>query len=466
MDLDWPVMCSVLAAVLALFIRPMASAQTTDGLVAAYSFDEPKGSSAVDESGRGNTGQVQGATRTTSGRFGGALVFDGAGAIVRVNDSPSLHLSRGMTLEAWVYPTGLGGWQDLIYKGPDDIYYLEGSSGSGPPAVGGTFAAPALTGTNSLPLNTWTHLAATYNGTNLNLYVNAVRVASKAVSTAIQQTPGPLTIGGDDTYGQYWEGMIDEIRIYNRLLTRLEIQADMNTPVSVADAMPPSVAITSPPANSTVSHVSAVSASASDNSAVFSVEFFADGVSLGVDESAPYAMPWNTTALPNSLHTLLAVATDVVGNRATSATVRVTTLNPVIVNEVVVPDIVSATTIAFLPDRRMLVGELTETVWVVQPGARAPDPTPVLSLDAGGLWGEQGLMEIIPDPGFATNSFIYIFYTKTFPNGRNIDRVSRFTVSGNAALPASELVVWQDSQPAEAEHHGGGLAFGNDGKLY
>ena len=49
-----------------------------------------------------------------------------------------------MTLEAWVFPTAGGGWRDVIYKGPDDIYYLEGSSDSGQPAVGGTFAAPIV----------------------------------------------------------------------------------------------------------------------------------------------------------------------------------------------------------------------------------------------------------------------------------------------------------------------------------
>src|SRR5262245_27499295 len=53
---------------------------------------------------------------------------------------------------------------------------------------------------------------------------------------------------------------------------------------------------------------------------------------------------------------------------------------PGFTNEVVVPGISAATTIAFLPDGRMLVGELTEKIWVVQPGANAPDPTPFLQL--------------------------------------------------------------------------------------
>ena len=94
------------------------------------------------------------------------------------------------------------------------------------------------------------------------------------------------------------------------------------------------------------------------------------------------------------------------------------------VNEVVVPGMTTATTIAFLPDGRLLIGELGETIWVVQPGANAPDPTPFLQLDGSGLGAEQGLMDIRPDPGFAVNGYYYIFHTRT-QSGRN--RLSRFT---------------------------------------
>ncbi|HKQ37944.1 MAG TPA: PQQ-dependent sugar dehydrogenase [Verrucomicrobiae bacterium] len=452
----------MLTAILALFVGPTAFGQT-NGLVAAFGFDEANGTGTIDASGMGNHGVLEGATRTASGKYGGALVFNGSGARVRVTDSASLHLSRGMTLEAWVYPTALGGWRDVIYKGPDDVYYLEGSSGSDP-AVGGTFTT-ALTGPQ-LPLNTWTHLAGTYDGSTLALYVNGALAGSRAESDTIQQATGALTIGGDDPYGQYFQGRIDEVRIYNRALTVDEIQLDMIRPVGFTDSEPPTVSITSPAAGSTVSHISAVSATASDDSQVWSVEFFADGTSLGTSRSVPYSVPWNTTDLSNSLHTLFAVATDLAGNRATSATVQVSTLNPIFINEVVVPDIVSATTIAFLPDRRMLVGELSETVWVVQPGAHAADATPFLQLNVNGLDGEQGLMDLIVDPDFGTNGFIYIFYTKTSPSGDNYNRVSRFTVSGNTALPGSEFVVWQDNRAAGPEHHGGGIAIGVDGKLY
>src|SRR5688572_16887742 len=265
MDSDWTIIY-LLASALALFVGPAASAQTT-GLVAAYSFDEPSGLGVVDASGMGNNGQLDGPTRTTSGRYGGALTFNGAGAVVRVNDSASLDLMRGMTLEAWVYPTALSGWRDVIYKGPDDVYYLEASSGSAP-AVGGKFTS-ALTGADDLPLNTWSHLAGTYDGSTLRLYVNGALVASQPENSNIGASTGPLTIGGDDLYGQYFAGRIDEVRIYNRALSLAEIQFDMARPIGLSDAQPPSVAITSPVSNSTVSHVIAVTADASDNSSVW-----------------------------------------------------------------------------------------------------------------------------------------------------------------------------------------------------
>jgi Concanavalin A-like lectin/glucanases superfamily len=149
---------------------------------------------------------------------------------VTVNDSPSLDLTTAMTLEAWVYPTVGGKWRDVIYKGPNDIYYLEGSSASGPPATGGTFARP-LVGTAALPLNAWSHLAATYNSTTLRLYVNGVQVASRPLSTQISTSTGALTIGGNALYGQYFAGRFVEVRIYNTALTASKIESDMNTPI-------------------------------------------------------------------------------------------------------------------------------------------------------------------------------------------------------------------------------------------
>ena len=204
----------------------------SSGLVAAYAFNEVTGTTVADVSGNGNTGTLSGATWSTSGKYANALSFNGSSALVSVADSASLDLTTGMTLEAWVNPSSTSGaWRDVIYKS-NDIYYLEGSSPQGQsPAMGGTFSPSPLYGTAALAANTWSHLAATYDGTTMRLYVNGTQVASQAQTGTIQTSTGAFSIGGDSLYGQYFAGLIDEIRIYNRALSAGEIQTDMNTPV-------------------------------------------------------------------------------------------------------------------------------------------------------------------------------------------------------------------------------------------
>src|SRR4029077_9850703 len=145
------------------------------------------------------------------------------------------------TLEAWVYPTTVNSaWRDVIYKGNDN-YYLEGTSTtSSRPAAGAIFGGVygEVYGTNALTANTWSHLAATYDGATMRLYVNGVQVASRAQTGAIATSTNPLQIGGDSIYGQYFAGRIDEVRVYNQALNQTEIQADMNTPVGSPSPTP------------------------------------------------------------------------------------------------------------------------------------------------------------------------------------------------------------------------------------
>ena len=110
------------------------------GLVAAYAFDEGSGTTVTDASGNGNNGTIANATWATSGKDGKALQFNGTNALISVPDSASLHLTTGMTLEAWVNPSTVNGaWRDVIYKGNDN-FYLEGTSTSGSTPDAGTIA--------------------------------------------------------------------------------------------------------------------------------------------------------------------------------------------------------------------------------------------------------------------------------------------------------------------------------------
>lgn len=211
-------------------------------LVAAYGFEEGSGATVADGSSNGNSGTVSGATWTTAGKYGKALSFNGVNALVVIPYSNSLNVNNAMTESAWVYPTASKtGWTTVLHR-ETDAYYLHASSPDGAmvPAAGGIFSGTESYGaaTGALPLNTWTYLAATYDGTNLKVYVNGVLSSTKAISGTIQNNSNPLRIGGNVPYGQFFEGRIDDVRVYNRALSLSEIQADMATPVGGGGAKP------------------------------------------------------------------------------------------------------------------------------------------------------------------------------------------------------------------------------------
>ncbi len=213
-------------------------------LVAAYSFDENAGTTAGDLSGNGNVGTISGATWNPTGKNGKALTFDGANDLVNVPDSSSLDLTSGMTLEAWVNPNSGSGWRTVLFKEQTgNLAYgmYSNTSAARPNAqvfVGGTDRN--VDGTAALALNTWSHLAATYDGANLRLYVNGTQVASIAQTGSILTSTGALRIGGNGVWGEWFQGSIDDVRIYNRALSAAEIQTDMNTSVAMLDAVAPS----------------------------------------------------------------------------------------------------------------------------------------------------------------------------------------------------------------------------------
>jgi len=306
----------------------------TSGLVAAYGFNEGSGTTVADSSGSNNNGTTTATTWSTTGKFGAALSFNGTSSWVTVPDANSLDLTTGMTLEAWVNPTALGtAWRTVIMKEATGglAYSLYGNSDTTRPSAHVFVASEQDTrGTAALALNTWTHLAMTYNGTTLRIFVNGVEASNKAISGSARVTTGALRIGGNSVWGEYFSGLIDEVRIYNRALSATEIQTDMNTPVGVSDTSAPTVSMTAPANGATVSGSQSVSANASDNVGVAGVQFLLDGAPLGAeDATSPYSITWNTGTTSNGAHTLSARARDAANNTATSTAVSVTVANAV-----------------------------------------------------------------------------------------------------------------------------------------
>jgi hypothetical protein len=211
----------------------IAAAQS--GPVAAYAFDETGGTTAVDASGNGRAGTVRSGTWSASGYYGGALSFNGTSTWVSIADHASLDLTTGMTLEAWVKPSALSGWRTVIMKEASGTqsYTLYAHDNAPRPAVyvHGATSESSVTGSSGLTLNVWTHLAATFDGGMLRLYVNGVEVGTRTASQPIAPSANPLKIGGNAIWGEYFRGLIDEVRIYNRALGRDEIQRDMATPL-------------------------------------------------------------------------------------------------------------------------------------------------------------------------------------------------------------------------------------------
>jgi hypothetical protein len=200
----------------------------------ALGFNENSGTTVVDASGLGNNGTTLNTTWAT-GKYGNALSFNGTNSWVTANNAAALNLTNRMTLEAWVYPTTTNGWRTVIMREPNANYYLDSSNGSftgaGPSAGVNNGTFQDVYGSSSLPVNTWSHLAATWDGTTLRVYVNGTQVASKAISQTTVTTTSPLRIGGNSTWGEYFAGKIDEVRVYNRALSMSEIQTDMNSPL-------------------------------------------------------------------------------------------------------------------------------------------------------------------------------------------------------------------------------------------
>jgi hypothetical protein len=202
------------------------------GLVAAYGFDEPSGT-AITDAMSAHSGTVSGATRV-AGRYGQGLSFDGVDDFATVPHDASLNLGSGMTVEAWVRPSALTSLRSVVTKQAVGqlAYALYANSATDQP-LASVFTTSAMnaSGGPALGTSTWTHLAMTWDGGVVRLYLDGAEVATHAATGSLATGTGELRIGGNSLQGQFFSGIIDEVRIYDRALTPGQIGADMNAPV-------------------------------------------------------------------------------------------------------------------------------------------------------------------------------------------------------------------------------------------
>jgi subtilisin family serine protease len=201
--------------------------------IAAYSFNEAAGTTVTDAVGDHN-GVISGASWTSAGKYGPALDFDG-NDLVSIADAADLDLTDSFTLEAWVRPDSLANWSPAVTKSsgnPLAGYALNAQGQGGPAGNVGTAAGLKGAGvTTPLPTGSWSHLAFTSDGTVLRLYVDGKLVKTNSSGGAALANASDLAIGFDNYLKTYFDGKIDEVRIYGEPLSEARIQLDRNRPV-------------------------------------------------------------------------------------------------------------------------------------------------------------------------------------------------------------------------------------------
>jgi hypothetical protein len=242
--------CSLLVAAALLAAAPVASAGPgvsaapagpADGLVLHYAMETLSQGMVTDTSPSSLHGQVvagSGTVRlaTSLGGYGRALQLTGTQhQFVDVPGSTVLDVDR-YTLSAWVRYTGkendqtLGRWEVLEKAG---AYWMNVRT-DGHVRVGGFFGGCANANwkysdsTRVLPVDRWRHAATTYDGTWLRIYIDGRAAGARRVSGRTCVSGEPLAVGAKNnpTKGlleAFWDGRLDEVRIYDRALTATEI---------------------------------------------------------------------------------------------------------------------------------------------------------------------------------------------------------------------------------------------------
>ena len=128
-------------------------------------------------------------------------------------------------------------------------------------------------------------------------------------------------------------------------------------------------------------------------------------------------------------------------------------------------ELISPTAMEFAPDGRLFVCQQTGHLRVIKNGIVLPTDFVTINVTSN---VERGLLGVAFDPNFATNRFVYVYYTRATPLPIK-NRVSRFTASAanpDVAKPGSEVVILDDIASDAGNHNGGAIHFGLDGKLY
>ena len=235
------------------------------------------------------------------------------------------------------------------------------------------------------------------------------------------------------------------------------------------DTQPPTATLTAP-ANfaSGLTGTLTLTATATDNVGVAGVEFQVDGTLIGSeDTTSPYSVTVDSKLYAAGQHIVRARARDAANNLSawSTATVSFGGSNGAPAgftkNESWLTGMGSSTAFTLAPDGRIFVCEQGGKLRVIKNGVLQTAAFHTFSVDSS---GERGLLGVAFDPNFASNNFVYVYYTATSPTTHN--RISRLVANGDVSTGAETLLVDLPSLSSATNHNGGAIHFGLDGKLY
>lgn len=196
------------------------------GLVAFYKFEGDGADSTTNANHGASFDPIQ--TTNRFGRAGAAYYFPGVpDSFVRIPNSPSLNLSNAATLAAWVNFDAAGFISSrIVMKDSYDLALADAGFTERRP--GFTVKTPAenllLTSTKVTQAGEWHLIVGTYDGSTMRLFVDGVQAAERPATGDITPTSSDLMIGRNSENGlDFFQGTIDDIRIYNRALSSAEI---------------------------------------------------------------------------------------------------------------------------------------------------------------------------------------------------------------------------------------------------
>ena len=209
------------------------------GLVAHYPFD----GDLIDETGNGNDGTAYKGVSYCDGVMGTAVCFDGSTGYVELDENTNLDGFGEFTIAVWINPaTDLNantGRQDFLYKGPPvqwvTSYGLNYDDSDGKlmfplPSASNWFSQTHIRYEAEFSANEWFHVVCTYDGVSIvHMYVNAVPVGAiveeeGGVTGPMVDNTYPLTVGRRPDNRYYFNGAVDELRLYDRRLSQDEVQ--------------------------------------------------------------------------------------------------------------------------------------------------------------------------------------------------------------------------------------------------